>query len=150
MSKIDRSAWVSWASYYLGFCLAWGPSLRDDILHARPGAVVLVAAIVVFLLIVMRIQRYMRIALTASSFGEPVRLVSSGVFRWSRNPIYVAFLLPLATLSWYSPPACAIAIVGYLVAMTHYVIAPEEKVLAERFGEEFAAYRSRTPRWLLV
>lgn len=150
MMKIDRSAWVSWGSYYLGIALAWGPDLRADIVRLRPGALLMVGAIAVFLVVVMLIQRFMSISLRSATFGEPMRLVTAGVFRWSRNPIYVAFLLPLATLGLYSPLASAVAITCYLVAMTYYVIAAEEKVLSQRFGADFSAYCARTPRWMIV
>lgn len=150
MSNIDRSSWVSWACYYLGFVLAWGNDLARDVAGFHRGTALLLGSIALFFVCVVAIQRYMHISLTSNTFGEPQRLVTSGVFRWSRNPIYLAFLLPLASLAYYSPLACLVATVAYLVSMTYYVIAREERVLGGLFGEDFNAYRASTPRWLLV
>lgn len=150
MSNIDRSSWVSWACFYLGFVLAWGPAMEQDVFAFGPGTRLMLASVAVFFCCVMLIQRYMRIALTSNTFGEPQQLVTGGVFRLSRNPIYLAFLIPLASLGFFSTAACLVAILVYLVAMTFYVIAREEQVLADLFGPSFQAYRARTPRWLLV
>lgn len=150
MTNIDRSSWVSWASFYLGFVLAWGPDMERDVRSLGPGALLMLACVAAFFLSVMLIQRYMRIALTSNTFGDPQQLVTGGVFRFSRNPIYLGFLLPLVSLAYFSPVASAIAIVVYLVAMTTYVISREERVLSELFGASFQDYRARTPRWLLV
>lgn len=150
MRNIDRSSWVSWACYYFGVILAWGPELHRDVVALRSGFWLLLSAILAFLAIVVLLQRHMQISLSSASFGKPVRLFTGGIFRWSRNPIYLAFLLPLSTLAYYSVPACIAATVLYLVSMTYFVIAREETVLSHRFGDEFASYCGRTPRWLFV
>ena len=149
MGNIDRSSWVSWACYYLGFMLAWGPELQRDVQRVGTGTVLLLTAIAAFFVAVVTIQRHMRIALTSPTFGEPQQLVTDGVFHYSRNPIYLAFLVPLAALAYYSVPASLTAIVVYLVAMTRFVIAREEAVLQDSFGASFAAYCAAVPRWLL-
>lgn len=81
--------------------------------------------------------------------GAASRLVISGVYRRSRNPMYVAALLALAGwaayLSHWLPLLFLPAFVAYL---NRFQIAPEERALAARFGEEFAAYRGSVRRWL--
>ncbi len=150
MTNIDRSSWVSWASFYLGFVVAWGPAMEQDLFAIGPGTRLMVASVLAFFCAVMLIQRYMHIRLTSNTFGEPQQLVTGGVFRFSRNPIYLAFLVPLLSLAYFSGVACVLAIVVYLVAMTTYVISREERVLASLFGQSFEDYRAATPRWLLV
>lgn len=148
LSGIDRSAWVSWSAYTFTFALATGPATTLDILSGRPVAWVLLAGVVLFFVIILPIQRHMRLSLTANTYGTPRHLVVSGPFRVSRNPIYVAFLVPLASLAWLSWPAALAGMAIYLVAMTYYVIAREEEVLEREFGAEYLDYRARTPRWL--
>ena len=105
----------------------------------------------VFFAAVMLLQRYMRISLTSNTFGEPQHLVTSGVFRWTRNPIYLAFVVPLGALGYFSHVAAAIGVTTYLVTMTVWVISREEvRVLAARFPKQFSDYCARTPRWLLI
>ncbi len=76
-------------------------------------------------------------------------LVESGIYRLSRNPMYLGLLLVLMgwgtflanMLSWMWIPI----FVGY---MNTFQIVPEEHALASRFGEEFAIYKSKVRRWI--
>lgn len=147
--RIDLSAWISGLSYGLGLFLI-GPARLQSVVGESPALLlILLTAYCVFLLTVLRIQKHMRLALSAASFGKPADLYTSGVFHYSRNPIYVAFLLPLGSLACLSPVAAIIATLFYVVAMTFMVIRKEEKELAQLFGPTFLNYVSRTPRWLV-
>lgn len=76
-------------------------------------------------------------------------LVVSGVYRWTRNPMYLGTLLCL--LGWAAFKENAVgflllpAFVGYL---NRFQIIPEEVALRERFGAEFESYRARVRRWI--
>lgn len=76
-------------------------------------------------------------------------LVSSGVYRYSRNPMYVGFGLWL--LAWGVFLASAWALIGvivFVVYMNRFQIAPEERALREIFGDDFREYERRVRRWL--
>ena len=76
-------------------------------------------------------------------------LVSTGVYRITRNPMYVGMVFIL--LAWAVYLTSAWALFGPLVFaayITHFQIKPEERVLAARFGVEFASYQARVRRWL--
>lgn len=148
LGGIDRSSWVSWVAYTFAYVLAHGPRTDAEIMSGGTGLWILVGGVLAFFAIIIPIQRHMQLSLAASSYGTPKRLVTSGPFRWSRNPIYVAFLVPLATFAWFSVPAALAGIAFYLVTMTYFVIAREEAVLEREFGAEFEAYRQQTPRWI--
>lgn len=76
-------------------------------------------------------------------------LVVSGVYRFTRNPMYLGFLgLLLAELAWLGSPIAAIAAPALIAYLNRFQIAPEECALRERFGMEFVAYTTRVPRWL--
>lgn len=76
-------------------------------------------------------------------------VVSSGVYRVSRNPMYLGFLLALAGWAVYLSNAGAALLLPVFVAyMTRYQIKPEERALLAKFGSEFAQYMSRVRRWL--
>lgn len=82
---------------------------------------------------------------------EASALVTGGIFRLTRNPMYVALLLGLvgAVLIWQNAGAFVMPAL-FFVIITYTQILPEERALAEKFGEDYAAYRKRTPRWLFV
>jgi protein-S-isoprenylcysteine O-methyltransferase Ste14 len=81
--------------------------------------------------------------------GASSSVVSSGVYRVSRNPMYLGFLLALAGWAVYLSNAGAALLLPVFVAyMTQYQIKPEERALLAKFGSEFAQYMSRVRRWL--
>ena len=76
-------------------------------------------------------------------------LVSSGIYRKTRNPMYVGFLFFL--IGWglflsnlFSLALCA----GFFLYMNRFQIQPEEKILKSLFGEDFLTYKSQVRRWL--
>ena len=76
-------------------------------------------------------------------------LVSSGVYRYSRNPMYVGFALVLAAWAVFLASAWALlAVPFFVIYMNRFQIAPEERALRKLFGEEFRAYEQRVRRWL--
>ncbi len=76
-------------------------------------------------------------------------LVVSGVYRVSRNPMYVGLLLVLLGWAVLLANVLALAIVPtFILYMNRFQIGPEETALAKMFGEQYATYRSRVRRWL--
>jgi protein-S-isoprenylcysteine O-methyltransferase Ste14 len=76
-------------------------------------------------------------------------LVVTGVYSFTRNPMYLGMVLVL--LAWAVFLAAPWTLAGpaiFMLYITRFQIIPEERVLAELFGESFAAYRRRVRRWL--
>lgn len=76
-------------------------------------------------------------------------LVVAGVFRLSRNPMYLGMLLLLCSVAIYlDNPANIILIAGYVLVMNELQIKPEEQALQRLFGEDYITYCSRVRRWI--
>lgn len=76
-------------------------------------------------------------------------LITNGVFAISRNPIYLADLLVLAALAvWLGNWLNAVLLALFVCYINRFQIIPEERALAQRFGEAYHAYCSRVRRWL--
>jgi protein-S-isoprenylcysteine O-methyltransferase Ste14 len=76
-------------------------------------------------------------------------LVVSGIYRYTRNPMYLGFLLIL--LAWAAALSNVLALVWlpvFVLYMNRFQILPEERVLASRFAEDYAEYRASVRRWL--
>lgn len=75
--------------------------------------------------------------------------VSGGVYRITRNPMYVglALLLSAAAVYLWSPLAL-LGPPGFMAYIGRFQITPEERVLRERFGETYTNYCGRVRRWL--
>ena len=76
-------------------------------------------------------------------------LATGGLYRFSRNPIYLGFALTYVgfAVAMDSPVALGL-ILPCLIVIDRFVIAREERYLADRFGAEYAAYKERVRRWL--
>lgn len=77
------------------------------------------------------------------------RLVTYGIFSWTRNPLYVGNLLIWvgfvigSGVLWFLPIALLLFAVEYSL-----IVRYEEGVLESIFGHEYVAYKQRTPRWV--
>jgi protein-S-isoprenylcysteine O-methyltransferase Ste14 len=76
-------------------------------------------------------------------------LVSDGIYRVTRNPMYLGFVLMLGgwTLALGSA-AGLVVLLSYAVYLDRFQIPPEEHALRSHFGAEFDAYAARVRRWL--
>ena len=125
------------------------PSLRFDFAGRALLAVALLLAAGAFGIEGLRAFR------RARTTADPLRperasaLVTDGIYRRTRNPMYVA--LALALLGWAVQLGHALAPLGVVlfVAWTNrFQIAPEERALARLFGAEFERYMREVRRWL--
>lgn len=81
--------------------------------------------------------------------GLSSSLVAMGIYRFSRNPMYLGFLLVL--LGWCAYLAnwvSALLLPAFVAYMNRFQILPEERALTERFGSQFLAYCGSVRRWL--
>jgi len=79
----------------------------------------------------------------------PARLVTGGVFRFSRNPIYLADALLLVGLYFFWQALIALPLVALFMHLIYRrFIRGEEAAMLHAFGAEFEDYRRRTRRWL--
>ncbi|MCH4268466.1 MAG: isoprenylcysteine carboxylmethyltransferase family protein [Brevundimonas sp.] len=76
-------------------------------------------------------------------------LATGGLYRFSRNPIYLGFGLTYIgfAVAMDSPIALAM-LLPCLIVIDRFVIAREERYLSARFGAEYEAYQGRVRRWL--
>ena len=76
-------------------------------------------------------------------------VVTSGIYRYSRNPMYVGILFVLlGCFLAFGAVSAAIGLPAFVGYINRYQIAPEERILEARFGSEYASYRARVRRWL--
>lgn len=86
---------------------------------------------------------------TLAPWSPPRRLVSVGLYKWSRNPMYVAVAVVLTGWNvWYASPVLGAYAVAVVVAFHLRVVLYEEPRLASQFGEEWANYKRRVRRWV--
>ena len=86
---------------------------------------------------------------TIKPFAESSALVTNGIFRISRNPMYLGFVLILTgiavLLRSLSP---YLVIFAFTILIDRIYVRAEEGMLAEKFGIKWVAYKAKTGRWL--
>lgn len=76
-------------------------------------------------------------------------LVTSGVYNFSRNPMYLAMLLILlGGMTKFGEPAGVIVPILYVWYINEFQIKPEEEIMEQKFGEEFLEYKKEVRRWV--
>ena len=80
---------------------------------------------------------------------QSARLVTTGVYRWTRNPMYLGFVAALAGLAIALQSVAGLAIASLAaVYLQRFQIHPEERILQRRFGDAFNVYLGQVRRWL--
>ncbi|HEX7030662.1 MAG TPA: isoprenylcysteine carboxylmethyltransferase family protein [Gammaproteobacteria bacterium] len=81
--------------------------------------------------------------------GRASKLVVAGIYRYSRNPMYLGFALLLAAWGVFlGNLAALLAVAAFIIYMNRFQVAPEERALEALFGEEYRAYRRSVRRWI--
>jgi protein-S-isoprenylcysteine O-methyltransferase Ste14 len=81
-----------------------------------------------------------------TSIDKPV---TAGVFRYSRNPMYLGFFLiyvgtGIASASWL----VLVFVLVIAVLQNYYMIPPEERMCLKKYGENYQVYMDKTPKWI--
>lgn len=89
---------------------------------------------------------------TTSNPFNPARassLVETGIYRRTRNPMYVGVTLMLLGYAAYlGHPLALVLVLLFPAYIQRFQIGPEERALDQLFGAPYAAYKTRVPRWL--
>ncbi|HEU4744071.1 MAG TPA: isoprenylcysteine carboxylmethyltransferase family protein [Anaerolineales bacterium] len=109
----------------------------------------LVLSFVGFLLGIGAFLEFRKARTTLDPHGSAKQLVTSGIYRFTRNPIYLGFLLMVIGLPLNSGLYWGIVLAPfYVFMMNRLIIQHEESYLERKFGKTFTGYTSRVRRWL--
>jgi protein-S-isoprenylcysteine O-methyltransferase Ste14 len=93
--------------------------------------------------------RFRRLGTAVQPWKPTTALATDGLYRFTRNPIYVGFALIYLGLTAAVDSLAALVLLPLcLVVVDRFVIAREERYLAAKFGPEYDAYRRKVRRWL--
>jgi protein-S-isoprenylcysteine O-methyltransferase Ste14 len=102
-----------------------------------------------FILGVLAVIEFRRARTTSDPKKPTPKIVTSGIYRYTRNPIYLGFVLMLIGLPLNMGIYWGVILVWPLVTfMNNMVIKHEEAYLEKKFKEEFINYKTRVRRWL--
>jgi protein-S-isoprenylcysteine O-methyltransferase Ste14 len=134
--------------------MMWLLALATPEVHVLKGVTIVVSAIAIvtgglFALAGVIAFRNARTTVNPTTPEASSALVTSGVYRYTRNPMYLGLLLLLIGWGLFLANAFALtltfAFVGY---MNRFQIEPEERALEVLFGADFATYSTQVRRWI--
>lgn len=80
---------------------------------------------------------------------EATTLVTTGIYQFSRNPMYLGILFLLCALALYLANGVSVLLLpGFVIYMNLFQIKPEEQALTQKFGDAYLNYTQRVRRWL--
>jgi protein-S-isoprenylcysteine O-methyltransferase Ste14 len=110
------------------------------------GAVLIAAAAALF---VTSVRQFRAAGTPVPGDRSSTAVVDSGPYRFSRNPIYVAFsLLQLGIATWADSVWLLATLAGAVAVMALVVIPREERYMARKFGDRYLDYKRRVRRWV--
>lgn len=129
---------------------AWlAPALTFPLPWRTPIVVALVCVGIAIGVIAFAHFRRARTTVNPLDPGQASALVASGLYRFTRNPMYLGMAILLAAWAVYlSHGAAFLGLPLFVAYINRFQIEPEERALRARFGEEFEAYCRRVRRWI--
>jgi len=141
----------------IAWALAAAVGLVLDRLHPLPflpaavpggwvGGVVFLAG---FALLMWAASMFHRAGTKVRTSQPTATIVTTGPYRYTRNPIYVGMFLGLIGLAIAFDSLWPIVVlVPFCLVIRHGVVAREEAYLERKFGDTYRAYKARVRRWL--
>lgn len=131
--------WVSTSTPSFALALPWHHGIA--VAFALAGIIITVTGLLAF--------REANTTVNPTKPNATSAMVTWGVYRLSRNPMYLGLLFVLTGWGVFLSHALAFILLPFFVAyMNRFQISPEERALSTKFGPEFAAYRQSVRRWL--
>ena len=103
-----------------------------------------------FLVMIIAILQFLKKKTTTNPLNpeKASKLVTSGIFKFTRNPMYLAMLLFLIAFALKLGNAFnTLLLAGFVYYMNHFQIRYEEEALLKNFGKEYKLYVKATRRW---
>jgi len=109
------------------------------------GIVFLLLALLINILSYKKFKHYKT---PDAPFSRPKQLISDGVFRLSRNPVYLALIISQTALAFIFD-TLYLFVTAFLLwlLLDIYIVSNEENVLLGEFEDEYEKYLQKTPRW---
>jgi protein-S-isoprenylcysteine O-methyltransferase Ste14 len=138
--------------YLVGLLVGWLLERRYPLV-SLPRNISIVGAIVLILAGLLVTRSAARSMWAAKTSMIPIRpttaIVSDGVYRFTRNPMYVSMVAMYVGIALLIRAAWALVLLPLVVfAVDRLVIAKEERYLRGKFGETYTNYCSRVRRWI--
>ena len=111
----------------------------------------LIFLIIAVIIIILSMYKFRKIKTTISPLrpNKTSSLVKSGIYEYTRNPMYLGLLLMLFSIALFLKNFISFLIIPlFILFITKNQILPEEEALENIFGEEYKNYKNKVRRWI--
>ena len=84
------------------------------------------------------------------SQGFPEGIVTTGIYRWTRNPMYLGHMIFLGGLTLLTRSPIALAAISAVIPWYNERVKRDEERLVKKFGPVYEQYRDSVPRWVAI
>lgn len=138
--------WLGHIALGIGLIFAFPIALISNALQYPLGGVLIALG---FSLMMTATWLFRRAGTNIPTYRPTTTVVTSGPYRFSRNPIYLSMLVTHVGIGVVTDNVWMIALVVPFALLLRYgVIAREERYLARKFGEDYQRYKATVRRWL--
>ena len=114
----------------------------------RVSLFLLILGLVVFISAIKSFRRH-KTTVNPLEPRQASSLVTSGIFKFSRNPMYLGMLIILLSISFkFNLIGGMVTSLFFYIYITKFQILPEEAAMNDLFGDEFIDYSKKTRRWI--
>jgi protein-S-isoprenylcysteine O-methyltransferase Ste14 len=146
---LHTSDFVNYSTILAGFILEFFAPTRlpiDRIVAIFVGVSLLVLAWTIIIVAKLQFKRHQQ---KTGPGNETTHLIKNGLFKYSRNPIYLGVVFIIPGLGFIFNSLWMIILTVLAIGLINYLlIKPEEKYLLNKFGEEYSIYCKNVRKWI--
>ena len=112
------------------------------------GAYMIIIGLIIILSAIIQFKKY-KTTITPLNPSNATKLIVHGIYKFSRNPMYLGLLLILFGISIIQNPIGGLLIVpSFILYINHFQIIPEECAMLDLFKDDFLKYKENVRRWV--
>ena len=112
------------------------------------GSIMIIIGLIIILLAMIQFKKY-KTTITPLNPSEATKLIVHGIYRFSRNPMYLGLLLILSGIGIIQNPIGGLLfIISFILYINHFQIIPEESAMLDLFKDDFLKYKESVRRWI--
>jgi len=138
-------------TFICGISIYFSKSFFNQFLNFSNNAISLFLLICGLIVFISAVRSFKKQKTTVNPLKpkQASSLVTSGIFRFSRNPMYLGMLIILLSISFkFNLLGGIIISLSFFIFITKFQILPEEEAMYELFGDKFIQYSNTTRRWI--
>ena len=112
------------------------------------GSFMIISGLIIILSAIILFKKY-QTTITPLNPSNATKLITDGIYKFSRNPMYLGLLLVLSGISIILNPIGGLSLIPlFFLYLNLYQIVPEENAMVDLFKNEFLEYKKNVRRWI--